>query len=158
MSSINISSPSIVITSKETEYSGKVLNLMSKLEGVQQSTLKLIVNFKSEHLSDSEKTSFIKDSAPQLDKLANGIALIGAHQFSLQGSTFRNPEAYSQTLDSMSKMVKASYDELKTLSNNCAASLPADSKLAEVTVQESNASKTDAGTEKKSARFAWWTK
>jgi hypothetical protein len=58
----------------------------------------------------------------------------------------------------MAKTAKANYDELKTLSSACAASLTADSRLAEVTVPESNTSKTDVGAEKKSVRFTWWTK
>lgn len=157
ISGINISSPSVVVANKEAEYSNKVFSLVSKLETVQQSVSKLIVNFKSEHLSDSEKTSFIKDSVPQLERLANGIASIGAHKFSLQGGTYKNSEVYTRGLDSMSNKIKASYDELKTLSNTCAASLSADSKWAEIPAQEFNASKAEAGKEK-SVGFTWWTK
>lgn len=158
VSGINISSPSIAATNCEADYSKKVLSFVFKLQEVQQGASKLIVNFKSEHLSDSDKTSFIKETAPLLDKLANGMALVGAAKFSLQGNTYKNSEAYSQSLNSMAREVKANYDELKTLSNTCAASLPADSRWAAVTDQESNASKTDAGKEKKSVGFTWWTK
>lgn len=158
MSGINISSPSIVATSKEADFSGKVFCLVAKLETVQQSASRLIVDLKSQGLSDSEKTSLIKDSAPQLDRLANGIASIGAHKLSLQGSAYKNSENYARGLDSMSNQIKASYDELKVLSNMCVASLPVDSRLAEVAVQEFNASKADEGKEKKSVTFAWWTK
>ncbi|MNC17794.1 MULTISPECIES: hypothetical protein [unclassified Pseudomonas] len=113
---INISSPSLVTSSKEADHNLKIFKFMENVREVQQSSSRLIKDVKNEQLSGAGNTSFIKEVAPQLDKLANSLALVGAHKFSLQESNFISSRANIQVLDRMAQIMKSNYDDLKNLS------------------------------------------